>query len=165
MPVYITDEHGNYTPERVRARARLTVLSDDLHPEELTRRMGIDPDRSWRKGDLTRARRPQPHHGWELTSRLSDDRPVEDHLADVLERTAPIAGSVAAMARDPAVHSVRLMLSRSGDNWNPGLTISPEAIRQLDGLGIGVDIDIYVLPEDVNTLPEAPRPASPQLPH
>jgi hypothetical protein len=165
MPIYFTDEHGNYTPERVRARARLTVISDELPPEELTRRVGIDPDRSWRRGDRTEARRPQPHHGWELTSRLSEDRPVEDHLADLLERTAPVAKAVAAIARDPAVASVRLMLSRTGDNWNPGLSISPDAIRKLDDLGLALDIDIYVIPEDMQTLPETPQSAPPQLPH
>jgi hypothetical protein len=36
MPTYITDEDGNYTPEKVSARARLVVLSDDLSPEETT---------------------------------------------------------------------------------------------------------------------------------
>jgi uncharacterized protein DUF4279 len=165
MPIYLTDEDGNYTPEQVRARARLVVLSDELTPDAITEKLGIVPDSSWRKGESAPTGRPALHHGWELASRLSEDRPVEDHLADVLARTAPVAGAIAAITTDPDVLSVRFWLVRHGQNWNPGLSISSDAIRLLGDLGTGVEIDIYVEEEDPNKLPDAARPAPPQLAH
>jgi hypothetical protein len=165
MPTYFADEDGNYAPERVSARARLVVLSDELSPEELTELLGMAPDKSWRLGELTTGGRPHRHHGWELDSRLAQDRAAEEQLSDLLERLAPIAPAVASIAKNPAVFRTRLWLVRHGDNWNPGFSFSLEAIRQIDSLGVGLEIDIYVSEAGKQDLPDLGPPTSPKLPH
>ncbi|HEV8252447.1 MAG TPA: DUF4279 domain-containing protein [Candidatus Limnocylindria bacterium] len=161
MPTYFADEDGTYTPEKVSARARLVVLSDELLPEELTELLGMAPDKSWRSGEPTTGGRPYRHSGWELASRLPPDRPPEDQLTDLLERLAPIAPAVTSLANNPAVFSVRLSLVRHGENWNPGLSLSLQAIRQMDSLGVGLEIDIYVSEAGKQDLPDVGRPAPP----
>jgi hypothetical protein len=165
MPTYFTDPDGNYTPERVSARARLVFLSDELSPDDLTRLLGLASDKSWRLGELSSYGRPHPHHGWELASRLPEDRPAEEQLTDLLERLAPIAPAVASLAKNPAVFQARLWLVRHGENWNPGLSLSLESIRHVDALGLGLDIDIYVGEAGKKDLPDLGQPAPPQLPH
>ena len=165
MPTYFADEDGNYTPEKASARARLVVLSDELSPEELTELLGMAPDVSWRMGEPGRGGRPHPHHGWELESRLRQDRPPEEQLTDLLERLAPIAPAIASLANNPAVFGARLWLVRHGENWNPGVSLSVESIRQVDALGLGLEIDIYVSEAGKQDLPDLGPPAPPQLPH
>ena len=165
MPTYFADEDGNYTPEKVSARARLVVLSDELTPEEMTALLGMAPDTSWRMGELTTGGRPYRHHGWQLDSRLTKDRPAEEQLSDLLERLAPIAPAVSSIANNPATFRARLWLVRDGDNWNPGLSLSPVSVRQIDALGVGLEIDIYVSEAGKQDLPDLGPPPPPQLPH
>ena len=165
MPTYLADEHGNYTPESVRAEARLVVLSDELSPEEMTNRLGMAPDTSWRRGESNRGGRPYEHHGWELHSRLAEETAPEEHLTDLLERLAPIAETVAALATDPAVFRARLWLVRVGQNWNPGLSLSVETIRRVDVLGIGLEIDIYISGAGEHALRELGGPGQIQISH
>jgi hypothetical protein len=165
MPTYFANEDGNYTPEKASALARLVVLSDQLSPEELTELLGLAPDKSWRLGELTTGGRPYRHHGWELDSRLPQDRPAEEQLSDVLERLAPIAPAVGSLANNPAVFRARLWLVRHGENGNPGLSLSLESIRQIDALGVGLEIDMYISEAGKQDLPDLGRPAPPQLPH
>jgi hypothetical protein len=82
-------------------------------------------------------------------------------LTDLLERLAPIAPAVTSLANNPAVFSVRLSLVRHGENWNPGLSLSLQAIRQMDSLGVGLEIDIYVSEAGKQDLPDVGRPAPP----
>lgn len=165
MSTDLADEHGNHPPENVRAEARLVVLSDELSPEEMTKRLGMAPDTSWRRGESNRGGRPHEHHGWEMHSRLAEDKAPEEHLIDLLERLAPIAESVASLATDPAVFRARLWLVRVGQNWNPGLSLSVEAIRRVDVLGIGLEIDIYVSDTAQHALREGGGPGQPQISH
>lgn len=165
MPTYFADEDGNYMPEKATARARLVVLSDELSPDELTEMLGMAPDKSWRIGEPTTGGRQFRHHGWELHSHIPRDRPAEEQLSDLLERLAPIAPAVASLASNPAVFSARLWLVRHGENWNPGLSLSVESIRQIDALGVGLEIDIYISEAGRHDLPDVGRPAPPQLPH
>lgn len=100
-----------------------------------------------------------------MHSRLAEDKAPEEHLIDLLERLAPIAESVASLATDPAVFRARLWLVRVGQNWNPGLSLSVEAIRRVDVLGIGLEIDIYVSDTAQHALREGGGPGQPQISH
>jgi hypothetical protein len=57
-----------------------------------------------------------------------------------------------------------LWVVRYGDNRNPGLSFSVESISQLDGLGLGLECDIYV-DEAANHVAVIGRATPPQLPH
>jgi len=162
MPTYLTDEAGKYVPERVRSRARLVVLSDSLEPTKLAERLGLAPDESWLRGDRRHGGGQHLHHGFAIESRLPEVRSPEDHLADLVERLGPAALRVSALADDPEVHSARVWVSRHGENWNPGFSLTARLVRSLDALSLGLDIDVYVV-SDADSSSDDPdlRPSAP----
>lgn len=143
MPTYFADDRGRYVPERAASHAQLTVVSDVLDAEAITRRLGISPDESWARGAVNHGR-TQKHHGWSVRSRVPAASAAEDHLTDVLRRLEPAAAKIRELARDPDVESVRCWIMRRGDNWNPGLSFTRELVASLNDLGVGLEIDIYV---------------------
>jgi Domain of unknown function (DUF4279) len=108
---------------RVRARAGLVILSNELPPEELAKRLPLDPDRMWRKGDPAglRGRRAQPFNGVEYHSELDDKRTPTDHLAALVERLQPHAAQIAAVAADPATYCTRLWVGEHSERQRRSL--------------------------------------------
>ena len=165
MPTYFTREDGSYVPERARSRASLVVLSDELMSDVLTSRLGIPPDQAWQRGQRSPGASPHVHHGVAFESGISEERAPNEHIADLVERLRPIAAQIAELARDPAILSVRFWVSHHGQNWNPGLSLTTDLIRGLESLGVGLEIDFYVVPDDVDPLAEGHRAEPARQPH
>lgn len=78
--------------------AVLTVSGTDLHPEDVSRILGMEPDRiiprdAWGRGI------------WQLNSRPSGNEKIEEHVKDLLRRLLPVRRSLRQLARD---HEVRV---------------------------------------------------------
>ncbi len=80
------------TPEPNEQYADLSVIGQ-FDPEEISRLMGLVPTRTWKKGDVSRIGSDGYEHeykhqsnGWSLHSRLTKDRSLEDHIADIFDQ-------------------------------------------------------------------------------
>jgi hypothetical protein len=151
VPILLANEDGSYDLPVTRSRASLVALSDELTPQEVSARLGLEPDRWWLAGEFgshppdaaVRRSRPQRFNGWQLTSQLDEGAAAEAHLRDLLERIGDAAQGVALLVTDPRIH-VRVWLHHHTDNSNPGLSLTPEALELLVALGAGIEIDVYV---------------------
>ncbi|MEQ8353726.1 MAG: DUF4279 domain-containing protein [Leptospiraceae bacterium] len=78
--------------------AILTISGSDLHPEDVSRILGVEPDRiiprdAWGRGI------------WQINSRPAGNEPIEEHVKDLLRRLSPVRRSLRQLARD---HEVRV---------------------------------------------------------
>lgn len=76
----------------------LTISGTDLHPEDVTPMLGMDPDRmiprdAWGRGI------------WQLNSRPSGSEKIEEHVKDLLRRMIPARKALRQLARQ---HEVRV---------------------------------------------------------
>ena len=150
--MFLADEDGNHAPAWVSSNASLVVLSADIHPEKIGARLGLMADRwflrgefeAHPKGDRGKRSRPFPFNGWQLKSTLADTAAPNEHLADLLDRLESAVPSLADLASDPQIHSIRLWLGYHTDNENPGISLSPELVTRIAKLGTGIELDIYV---------------------
>ena len=122
----------------------LVILSDELRPDDISRMLGLDPDTAGIRGEPMRGARPYPHHTWRLESWLPKDTNPEEHVDRLLDRLDASTASIASLAADPRIHSIRLWLSMHIDNANPGLSLPDPLIHRIARLGTGLEIDIYV---------------------
>jgi Domain of unknown function (DUF4279) len=146
VPTYFMSDRGTYILANREARAKLTILSDEIPAAEISRRLGIDADESWRRGELAgrgRSGRRHPHHGWTLTSGLSDDASTNEHLGALVARLEPVAAELRKLATQPGI-TAKLWLFEHIENWNPGLWLPPDQLASLARIGIGLAVDIYV---------------------
>ena len=154
VPIILQRGDGSYPEPCTSSRARLTVLSEGISPDEISAELNLAPDRWWLRGEFGshptegRRRRPNPFNGWELASRLPESAPPEAHLLDLVERIGSAAPRVARLVANPAVHSVIVRLGHHTDNWNPGIELSDSLMRKLIALGTGVFFDIYAVEDD-----------------
>lgn len=146
MPTYLQSDIDTYTPANSQTRVRLTLLSESLSPDEISERLGLAADRSWRLGERRgRSRVNQRYHGWQLDSKLPADASTEEHLDELLSRLTPRARALQRLTADRgAVVSARLWISHHIDNWNPGIEILPRHLALIARLGVSLALDIYV---------------------
>lgn len=120
-------------------------FGDDL--DAVTAILGVDPTESWLRGDAVpphpTARRT--HRRWSLHSGLPTTASFEDQLAALLVRLEALGDRVREVAsRFTAVIWAAIYTPET----NPALAISAATARRLGALELGIDFDIYVVPEE-----------------
>jgi hypothetical protein len=136
-----TEDTNDDRDDRVdEARATFRITGDMVVPVGITRLVGLDPSRSWSKGDEHRSRSGQVirrHSGaWTLSF---SDREMASAVARLLEAVEPRLDAARLAAREAdGVMSVGLW-------WDPaarqgGFTMSSDLFRRLAALGERIDI-------------------------
>ena len=126
--------------------ASLVILSLTTSAAEIGRALSIEPTETWNRGDVGEGGGPQAYHGWVRASGLGEDRPIEEHLAVLLDHLVPHSHALAELlqAKDRIDNAKLWVVSRSS-SWNPGLSLSPNLLSALADLGVDLEIDIYVM--------------------
>jgi hypothetical protein len=98
----------------MRAASYLRILNTELPPDQLSRLVGLEPDKSWKKGELRRLqggqplRKRQPFNGVSFESGLDDQKSATSHFAALVERLRPYAEKIAQVASLPTTKSTRI---------------------------------------------------------
>ena len=128
--------------------ARLVIYGFECAPEEITRVLGINPDETWRKGDLRGERpvKPSGDSGWVIASSSSDRVRLEPHIVSVLEKVSSVD-----RLRDLPPESKRYLsceVTTLEGTSGPDITISPTILSRLAEIGAELSIDSYFLGSD-----------------
>jgi len=124
----------------------LGVYGEDLDPDEISSLLGCAPTRAHRRGDLRKSGTPWPQGCW--THAVEGTPPTgPEELVHLLLARLPTDEGLWKMLR--ARYRVTLGFGIFNEGWNRGFALSPEALRRIQAIGVGVDFDIYTdLPDD-----------------
>ena len=129
-------------------RASLLITSSTTTAVEVSRVLGVQPDRAWAVGDsITDHPGSGKHrnHGWKLRAPTTDSDDSESQtsaLASILERLAP---RLASLASDCKLEVVIAAYTRRA---RPFIGMSAETMRVFGGCGCSLNCDIYDLSGD-----------------
>ena len=62
------------------------LMRNDFDPDEITRRTGVTPTRSFKKGDVIKGDRLRKWSHWELQSTLGHNQTLQAHMRDVFRQ-------------------------------------------------------------------------------
>jgi hypothetical protein len=121
--------------------ASLVVLADGMSAAELRGLIGLEPDRSWDRGDVvgSTGRGRRQHTGWCIDAAGPGLLP-EAAVAELLRRSRIVNEQFRMVIADPRVLSVVLWV------W-PGrecvVDLEPDRLMEIARLGASLAIDIY----------------------
>ena len=122
--------------------ATLCVYHENLDPEELTRRLGVNPTTAFKRGfQRAAASRPMPHGAWLLRVAAPGPRTVEDQLRQLLMQLVVPPAVWASVIEE---HRVRISIGLHMSAWNRGFALSPTILAELAKLGVELGFDLYV---------------------
>jgi hypothetical protein len=128
------------------------TIKGDFDPDNITRRLGLEPARAWSKGDVVpHSRRPRTRSTslWAVDSKSSIEvGTIEPHLAWLLYLLEPRAGALSAIVADGAFAYADCFWASSGGSGGPW--IEPQSMRRLAALGLPLIISFYYAADEGN---------------
>jgi Domain of unknown function (DUF4279) len=126
-------------------RAYFTLVGE-FDPTDISRRLGLEPTSSWKKGDLNpRTQFERKHSRWNLDSRLERSSSLEEQVADVVEQLKPYSAAIVDL-RETVDGGVQLV-GHFFTNY-PGFGLDDGTLSELAQLHLGIDCDFYYLYSD-----------------
>jgi hypothetical protein len=112
-------------------------------PAVVTRAMGVEPTKAWRKGEPTgKGRGIQTHNRWVLKSTLPLAEPIEAHLENLLSQLESRGEAVADLRTR---FEARLAVAAYWQEVNPSFSLSASVVERVAALGLELDFDLYCL--------------------
>lgn len=123
----------------------MKVLSEKLSVEEITNRIGIECDHSWKIGD----QRPKTiikerNNGWIVQSGLEKEASLEEHVQDLLGRLDSVGDRIKEVSHHEEVEFSCVVYSEE----IPTLFFEKATMAKISALGASLDIDLYRLPSE-----------------
>jgi hypothetical protein len=127
-----------------RTYAYFSLIEPDFDPAEITRRLGIEPSDSWRKGD------PHPKifgayrkfSRWSLKSRLPASANLKDHVVDVLDQMDAKKESFCSVLSE---FKGELQLVGYFELHYPGFGLPASSTERIGFYRLSLDCDFYYL--------------------
>lgn len=134
--------------ETASIRAAITIIGDELDPDEITRLVECAPSRSRHRGDRVGSRSSSTHrHGlWSLTTDGSVDeaRPLHGHVAWLMERTTANTDVWRELA---SRYTCRVFVGWFMDQENEGVILPPELLGEMAARHPRLQLDVYAMTE------------------
>lgn len=118
-------------------------MGDDLDPDEISRWLGASPSFSQKKGELIvrrRTKRVATFGMWRLQATEQEPADVDAQIKEILDQLKPDLPIWKYLTGE---YRVDLFCGWFVEDWNEGISISPESMMALGSRGIMLDLDIY----------------------
>ncbi|MGA9380240.1 MAG: DUF4279 domain-containing protein [Phormidium sp.] len=125
--------------------AYFALTKFDFEPEEITAKLGIIPDETWRVGDLITPRGTirKKHNGWRLNSKLEKSAELEDHVKSVLEQLQVGWLPLVELCSQYYAEIAGVIYYWSGSV--PAIHFDKHIMQQVAELNAEIDVDLYLL--------------------
>ncbi|MDB9519336.1 DUF4279 domain-containing protein [Roseofilum reptotaenium CS-1145] len=122
------------------------TITGSFNPDEITRRVGVEPTRCWSKGDP----HPTTHFEckcsrWSLFSRLDSKEELEAHVCDVFIQLEQNSEAFQNLSQE---FGACMQLVGYFKTIYPGLHFERDMIEKLAKYSLEVDFDFYYLYSD-----------------
>jgi len=132
-----------------KVRVDFLISEADLPLDDITRELGIMPSMIIRRGQpIAGGKSAYRWDAWYLSSGLSPDTYLENHVRAVLQQIHPLRNKVRSLcARLNTVPEVSACVESFGAD-RPPLHVDEHMVRQIADLGASFDIDFYIFDPD-----------------
>jgi hypothetical protein len=121
---------------------RLKILSVIRTPEQITKLLGVSPDKSWHIGDRrSKTIIVEKSHGWVIHSGLPKTASLEAHIQALFSLLSPHVGSIKELSVEDTVEFSIVIYALTP----PALYFEKGVIETIALYGASFDIDLYLI--------------------
>lgn len=120
---------------------RFRVISKTMSPADITARLNVEPDQAWTKGDIRNGTKiSEVDNGWELTSSTNGEAQLEQEVAGLLNRIAPVVDALKELSRSCNIQISCVVYAEAP----PPLNFSADLVSRIAAARAALDIDLYI---------------------
>jgi Domain of unknown function (DUF4279) len=128
-------------------KVAVVVSGFECAPAEITKLFGIEPTRTWLKGDViypkVKVRRKQ--NAWMLRSNMPNDTPFVTQLQSLLDAIMP---KKELFSKLPPNSGVEISCVAYTTHGRPDISLPADMIKAIAEIGAELNFDLYQLPSD-----------------
>jgi hypothetical protein len=134
--------------EKVKAAFRF--VGDNVDPEAITARIGIQPSRAHAKGDIIKKHPERTHTAglWGLDSPILPDQPLEKHLQYLLDQLEAQAAGIEELKELGLSPSFFCGFFVAGRESGSLIKLESDTLERVACLGVPLELHIYCCDED-----------------
>jgi uncharacterized protein DUF4279 len=129
-------------------RSSLVLVGSEMDPDEVTRRTGLQPSRTWRRGEpIQQTLLQREHSGWvlEIPEEVSLD--LGEQVKRLLDRFWPQAAAIAGARRECGIE-IEIACEVYVRGQTPSIHFDQLTLARIVELGAEIDVDIHFLPAE-----------------
>lgn len=120
------------------------LLGENISPEQVTNRVGLQPTRAWRRGDsVQETLLKRREDGWLLGLPRKNTIEFEEELCALLDKIEPQRNAIAEACKNLNLKSLISCVVYVSDE-TPILGLSNETMNRMASLGADFDLDLIL---------------------
>ncbi len=130
--------------------ARLTLTGDDFDPDDVTRLVGFEPSKTWRKGDQRGVSRLRyEHNGWSVHSPEVESLELQDQVRTLLGVLKQHWSKIASVREELGLDA-EIACSIVIEGTAPWIHFDREVLALFVEMGAEIDVDILAFSERID---------------
>ena len=127
---------------REQTSVRFRITSAKLSAKDIQTRIGIEPDETWKVGDVRgQFGNAEKKHGFVLESKSATHQALDEQVKAMLKRLTPNAQKIGALAGEAVIEFICIVHLKAA----PMLRFERDDLRWLGVMGARLDVDIFIL--------------------
>lgn len=127
-------------------KATFVMGSEEISPESISERIGINPNLSGKKGEIVNGKMPYPDSFWEVFTKREASLDVSDQIKKIIKILKPSFQKLKDLIEEYQLTPLLSVLIVIDNGEAPSLSLSREEISFFNNLNTEMDFDIYANP-------------------
>jgi len=131
--------------EKTKVKVMLTIESESLEPQDVTKELDIVPTISWKKGDIIKADRKRVRGSWKVSFKAEESYDITiqlDKLYEVIKGKEDKIRAIKEYFDGTIIISIIIEVENAEV---PGIVIEEKFSELVVKMGAEIDIDIYLM--------------------
>lgn len=131
--------------EKTKVKVRLTIESESLEPQDVTKELDIVPTISWKKGDIIKADRKRAGGSWTVSLEAEESYDITIQLGKLYELIKGKEDKIRAIKEYCEGTIIISVIIEVENREVPGIVIEEKFSELVVKMGAEIDIDIYMM--------------------
>lgn len=127
-------------------KATFVMGSEEISPESISERIGINPNLSGKKGEIVNGKMPYPDSFWEVFTKREASLDVSNQIKKIIKILKPSFQKLKDLIEEYQLTSMLLILIIIENGEAPAISLSREEIEFFNMLNSTIEIDMYTNP-------------------
>ncbi len=127
-------------------QATFVLGSEEISPESISKRIGLIPNLSGKKGEIVNGKMPYPDSFWEIYTERLPSLDVSDQIEEIMKILNPSFQNIKNLIEEYQLTPMLLILIIIEKGEVPVISLSREEIDFFNKLNSTIEIDMYANP-------------------
>ena len=126
--------------------AEFVLLGEGFDPDEVTRRLGLMPTKTWLRGDsMSTEVQRRKQTGWKLSTNEVESHDLAKEVSSLVASLSPVSAEVVRVQRDMNLEAIVLGVVYMKGAQGPGMEFDRELLDGIAALGAQLRISVYAI--------------------